>query len=507
VHVKQVEAELTPADKAEWVHRRQHEGRVVAMLGDGINDAPALALADAGIALGGVGTDIAAEAGSVILMGEPLEPLPETIRMARQTMRVIRQNILVFAFGLNGLAILLAAFRVLGPVAAAITHQIGSLLVLLNAIRLLGFERWDRLGPVRAAGRVIEACRRCRPSALSTWAWAHRRALLAAGAVAAVLAYAGSGITVIGPDQVGVLRRWGRFQEPLLRPGLHIRLPLPIESVTKVEPELVRVARIGPAGPSQSTRGPIAWNATHGARRDEAALFFTGDENLVEVAGVVEYRYTAVAAAPLLFGVSAVEPTVAAVSEGVFRESIGRTLLEDLLVADRRGVEADLQRRLQARLDAAGLKVHIDRVRVVDAHPPREVVPAYRDAAAAVSDAERYRNEAEAYAAEQHWSALAEAQGRRDGAATRAEQLKARAKGEQLAFLARLSAHSARPDLTEFRLLWDTLAAAFAARPKLILDPRAGGHRHVWLADPERIGLGRALLQAPSDSVGPEPED
>src|SRR5262249_61379629 len=68
VHVKQVEAELTPADKAEWVHRRQHEGRVVAMLGDGINDAPALAMADAGIALGGVGTDIAAEARSGIPM-------------------------------------------------------------------------------------------------------------------------------------------------------------------------------------------------------------------------------------------------------------------------------------------------------------------------------------------------------------------------------------------------------------------------------------------------------
>ncbi len=75
VHVKNVEAELTPADKAEWVHRRQHEGRVVAMLGDGINDAPALATADVGIALGGVGSDIAAEAGSVILMGEPLSPL------------------------------------------------------------------------------------------------------------------------------------------------------------------------------------------------------------------------------------------------------------------------------------------------------------------------------------------------------------------------------------------------------------------------------------------------
>jgi regulator of protease activity HflC (stomatin/prohibitin superfamily) len=184
-----------------------------------------------------------------------------------------------------------------------------------------------------------------------------------------------------------------------------------------------------------------------------------------------------------------------------------RAPLEDLLVADRRGFEAEVHRRLQQRLHAAGLKVAIDRVRVVDAHPPREVVPAYRDAAAAVSDAARYHNEAEAYAAEQHWSALAEAQGMRDAAATRAEQLRARAKGEQSAFLARVSAHAARPDLTEFRLLWDTLAAAYGDRPKLILDPKAGGHRHVWLADPERIGLGRVLLPPPAESVAPEPED
>src|SRR6185437_11326559 len=109
-----------------------------------------------------------------------------------------------------------------------------------------------------------------------------------------------------------------------------------------------------------------------------AALFFTGDENLVEVAGVVEYRFTPQAVADLLFGAAAVEPTVVAAAEGVFRESVGRTALEDLLVADRRGFEADVQRRLQARLDAGGLRVAIDRVRVVDAHPPREVVPAYR---------------------------------------------------------------------------------------------------------------------------------
>src|SRR5262249_42719281 len=159
------------AAKAQWIEQRQRDGRVVAMVGDGINDAPALARADVGLAFAGVGGDLAAEAGSIILLGDPLAALPETIRLARQTVRVIRQNILFFAFGFNAVAVGLAGLRVLGPVAAAIVHQVGSLMVLLNAIRLLGFERWRTSGFVRTGQRVVAACRRCRPDAILDRAW------------------------------------------------------------------------------------------------------------------------------------------------------------------------------------------------------------------------------------------------------------------------------------------------------------------------------------------------
>ncbi len=275
VHLKAVEAELTPGDKAEWVQRRKAEGRVVAMIGDGINDAPALALADVGIAIAGVGSDLAAEAGSIVLLGDPLTPLPGAIALSRQTVRVIRQNILIFAFGLNALAVILAGLRVLGPVGAAIFHQIGSLLVLLNALRLLGFD--SRFS--RGFGRFVGACRGCRPSALGTWAYRKRRPILATLASLAVLAYLGSGIVAIGPEQVGALRRSGRYVPPLLEPGLHFRLPPPWEVVTLVEPDRARVARVGLSTPSGS--GPLAWNATHGTRRADEALFLTGDEDLV----------------------------------------------------------------------------------------------------------------------------------------------------------------------------------------------------------------------------------
>ena len=185
------------------------------------------------------------------------------------------------------------------------------------------------------------------------------------------------------------------------------------------------------------------------------------------------------------------------------REAIGRTPLESILVAGRREFEQEVEASLRTRLAAIGLPVAVDRARVVDAHPPREVVPAYRDVSAAVSDVERYRNDAEAFAAERRWSSTAEAQSIRESARTAAHQLESRAVGASRAFLARNASHASQPELTEFRLLWEELGTAFAGRPKLILDPRAAGRRHLWMADPSRIGGGR-LLAPPPES---EPDD
>ncbi len=506
VHIKTFEAELSPADKAEWVRRRRSEGRFVAMIGDGVNDALALATADVGIALAGVGSDIAADAGSILLMGDPLEPLPETFAIARQTMRVIRQNIVVFAFGLNGVAIALAGLRILGPVAAAILHQAGSLLVLLNAIRLLGFGQLKEQSAVRALLGFVEFLGRFRPSEIGELVRRNQRILARTSVCLIVILYLFSGLTLIAPGRVGAVRRWGRFQPPALAPGLHLRWPAPIERVTTIEPDFVRTARVGLLGPNRSQQGPVAWNASHGVRRDESALFFTGDENLVELAGVVEYRYTEAGVRDVLFGVVAIDRLVSAAAEGVFREVAGRTPLEAILVGGRRDFEAEIAEKLRARLAEQGINVAVDRVRIVDAHPPREVVPAYRDVSAAVSDVERYRNDAEAFSLERHWSAIAESTSLRDSAGARSQRLKSRAEGAKKAFLARVAAYTARRELTEFQLLWDTIAVSFAGRPKLILDPKAGGRRRIWFADPERSGLGKPA-ESPEKIPLDEPDD
>src|SRR5207248_5315697 len=128
---------------------------------------------------------------------------------------------------------------------------------------------------------------------------------------------------------------------------LHILLPSPIETVIAVEPDGSRLARIGLTGPASAAFQPVGWSASHGIRREESALFFTGDENLVELAGVVEYRFTESGLPALLFGVADVDRTVSAAAEGVFREEAGRAALEAILIGGRRDFEEDLARRLQ----------------------------------------------------------------------------------------------------------------------------------------------------------------
>ncbi|HEV7980892.1 heavy metal translocating P-type ATPase [Amycolatopsis sp.] len=138
VGISEVVAGVLPAGKAEAVARLRAEGHVVAMVGDGVNDAPALAGSDLGIVMG-TGTDVAIQAGDLTVVRDDLSAVPDAIRLARKTFSTIRGN-LVWAFGYNVAALPLAALGLLNPMIAGAAMALSSVFVVTNSLRLRRFS-------------------------------------------------------------------------------------------------------------------------------------------------------------------------------------------------------------------------------------------------------------------------------------------------------------------------------------------------------------------------------
>ena len=136
VHIESVQAGCLPEDKLRWIDASQAQNHMVCMVGDGINDAPALKKALVGIAMGGVGSDIAVDAADIALVNDELRQLPHLLRLSRRMMRTIRIN-LTFSMALNFAAILLAMTGILDPVVGALVHNAGSVFVILHSAFLL----------------------------------------------------------------------------------------------------------------------------------------------------------------------------------------------------------------------------------------------------------------------------------------------------------------------------------------------------------------------------------
>jgi Cu+-exporting ATPase len=148
VGVDEVVAEVLPTDKAAVIQRLQAAGRRVAMVGDGINDAAALATANLGLAVVS-GTDVAMKSADIILVRRSLDAIPDAILLARRTLRTIRGN-LIWAFAYNIAAVPLAALGLLNPLIAGFAMSVSSVFVVTNSMRL------QRFAP---AGRSTRALR------------------------------------------------------------------------------------------------------------------------------------------------------------------------------------------------------------------------------------------------------------------------------------------------------------------------------------------------------------
>ncbi|GAB6158163.1 cation-translocating P-type ATPase [Desulfotomaculum varum] len=133
-------ADMLPEDKVKVVREKQSKGKVVAMVGEGINDSPALAAADIGIAMGVKGTDVAVESADVVLAGDDPVKVAQLIQLSQKTMQVIRQNF-AFAIGANMLGIALGTLKIISPFTSALLHNASTLAVVINSARLIKYGK------------------------------------------------------------------------------------------------------------------------------------------------------------------------------------------------------------------------------------------------------------------------------------------------------------------------------------------------------------------------------
>lgn len=140
LYINEVRANCLPEDKLKYIDSYQQENKMVCMIGDGINDAPALKRAEVGIAMGGVGSDIAVDAADIALVDDEIRELPHLIALSKRMMTTIKLN-MTFSMTLNFIAIVLAITGILNPIVGALVHNAGSVLVITNSAFLLKWKK------------------------------------------------------------------------------------------------------------------------------------------------------------------------------------------------------------------------------------------------------------------------------------------------------------------------------------------------------------------------------
>ncbi|MBK5292483.1 MAG: FtsH protease activity modulator HflK, partial [Acidobacteriia bacterium] len=486
--------------------------------GDGVNDAPALAAAHVGIAVHGA-NDITAEAADVVYMGTSLENLPKLIEVSRQAVQIVWQNIIGFALIVNVAAIALASTGILGPLGAAFTHQISSFLVMLNSLRLLKVEKtarakpplpWftERLQKITRQARLYAS--RIDPSEWFRYLLENRQRFYrpALYAVAALLVL--NGFYILQPDEVGVIERFGKKVLPLKEPGLHYKMPWPVETLTRVQARRVRVIEVGfrsaAAGP-ETEPAAYEWNVQHRAgrfqRKPEESLMVSGDQNMTELTATVHYRL--VKPDDFLFRHLDGEATIRAATESAIQAAITSTLLDDALTTGRRAMETRITGHLQSRLNQYATGAQVLHVKLLDVHPSLEVVDAFRDVSGAFEEKSRLVNEAEGYRNEQVALARGNAAARLRTAQGYSTGRKNRASGDASRFTQAEAAFRSAPGPTETRLYLETMEQVLPGRRKMIIDG-GKGRRHLYLIE-DGIEIGPAsapVLNAPPPRVPPE---
>ncbi len=491
---------LLPLEKAHWIQTQKEKGRTVAFIGDGVNDSVALATADASIAIGTDGSDLAAQVSDIVVLGEPLGKIAFLVRLSRETLAVIRQNILGFALGLNILGIVLTSWlwpflapvswESQSPLAGVLYHQMASLLVLVNSMRLLWFERSEKSLTASRSSRF--------QGVLDRWFdlnhWLHEvehyfPRIITYAALLGLLAWGLSGIRFINSGELGLVRRFGSLVEANLQPGFHLRWPTPIESILVSRLDQTRTIELGfrrkPSllNSSDSLVGKTGeWTSSHlqegVVRYPEESLVVTGDGNLVEVFLTVRYHYGDIAQAELL---GSAEPVFVRMrAEATLRRILGGQKSVALLGKSRADLSYWLAGEIRKDWDEAQSPIRgpgertrilvIEDVAVHDLHPPREVVQAYHSVAKAMENGQKRIRDAQTLVLRRLTDEKSRAARVLKVAEASAQSQVRLAKAKLDSFAMKAASRQGSESLTDFRAFWETMGTALSQREKILLD-------------------------------------
>jgi membrane protease subunit HflK len=267
--------------------------------------------------------------------------------------------------------------------------------------------------------------------------------------IAAVL-WLGSGIYIVHPDEVGVVKRFGAYNRTT-EPGPHYRLPFPFESV--LTPQVTKIQRI-----EVGFRGNPGLAVTTGNQVrlvPEESLMLTGDENIVDVQFIVQYLIDN--AQDYLFNVANQEKTVKDAAEAAMREVIGYNKIDAALTDDKLTIQNDTRDLLQKTLDSYQSGIRVVAVQLQDVHPPRQVIDAFKDVASAKEDKSRFINEAEAYENDLIPRTRGEAAAITNQAQAYKESKILQARGDSDRFLFVLEEYRKAKDITRKRLYLETM--------------------------------------------------